>query len=74
MFMNATEDNGPMSYIAQFMAMKLPILAGAGILGVSLVGVCAGIIGATFTVEAELVSALVSMAGAALVVTKPRRR
>ena len=53
----ATEGGNSMSLIA-FLAAKLPILAGAGILGVSLVGVCAGIIGATFTIEAELISAI----------------
>lgn len=59
-----------MSYIAQFMAAKLPVLAGAGILGVSLAGVCAGIIGASFTLEAELISAALGMATAGLVVGK----
>ncbi len=68
--MNAKEGEVTMSYVAHFMAAKLPILAGAGILGVSLAGVCAGIIGATFTLEAEIVSAVVGMATAGWVVGK----
>jgi hypothetical protein len=59
-----------MSNIAQFMAAKLPILAGAGILGVSIAGVCAAIIGASFTIEAELISAAVGMLAAGFVVAK----
>lgn len=59
-----------MSHVAQFMAAKLPLLAGAGILGVSVFGALAGVIGATFTIEAEIISALAGMATAGLVVSK----
>lgn len=59
-----------MSYIAQFLAAKLPILAGAGILGVSLAGAGAALVGASFTIEAELISALAGMVTAGIVVRK----
>ena len=59
-----------MSYLAQFLALKLPILAGAGILSVSLAGACAAIVGTSLTIEAELISAVVGMATASIVVSK----
>ena len=59
-----------MSYLVHFVAAKLPILAGAGILGVSIAGVGAGLIGLAFPLEAEMTSAAVGMLTGAWAVFK----
>lgn len=59
-----------MSYIGQIIAAKLPVLAGAGILGVSVAGACAALAGLTFTLEAEVISAVAGMATAGYLVAR----
>ena len=51
-----------MSRIIKIGARKLPTMLGAGILGVSIVGLTAAAFGATMTIGIELVSAAVGMA------------
>lgn len=53
-----------MSHLAQIAAAKLPILLGAGILGVSLVGSVAAFAGFSLSVGSEVISALAGMAAA----------
>jgi hypothetical protein len=62
-----------MSPIFQFLAGKLPILAGAGILGVSLGGISAGLLGATLSLEGEVGMAIVGACVAGLATWKRRR-
>ncbi len=60
-----------MSQVIQFLSVKIPVLAGAGILGVSLFGAGAGLLGFSFPVQAQIAAAC---AGAVTAMLALRRR
>jgi hypothetical protein len=51
-----------MSHLVQLAAAKLPTMLGGGILGVSVAGASAALIGLGFGMAAELISAVIGIA------------